>query len=149
MRIVPEALKALIRRNMAISAAINTLFSFAFFIAVFGRPGRTLAWGEPDGLALDFLPQCAAVSMMSALVPVLIERRKVAAITRDSLRSFRSIFGRALAWALIGLCVGGALAVISIFAGGGEIRGWIAFGLKLALGAVLGASITSLALRQS
>ena len=146
---MPEALKALIRRNMAISAAINTLFSFAFFIAVFGRPDRALSWDEPDGLALDFLPQCAAVSLMSALVPVLIERRKVATITGQAPRSFRSIFGRALVWALLGLCLGGILGVISIFAGGGEIHGWIALSLKLALGAVLGASITSLALRQT
>jgi hypothetical protein len=123
VRVVPEALKALIRRNMAISAAINTLFSLAFFIAVFGRPGRDLAWGEPDGLALDFLPQCATVFLMSALVPVLIERRNVAAIMEQPPRSFRAIFGRALVWALMGLCVGGILGVIAIFAGDGEIYG--------------------------
>lgn len=145
---MPEALNALIRRNMAISAAINTLFSFAFFIAAFGRPGRALNWGAPDGLALDFIPQCAAVSLMSALVPVLIERRKVAAITGQPPRSVGAIFGRALLWALGGLCLGCTLAVIPILVGGGQIHGWIAFSLKLGLGAVLGASITRMAFRQ-
>ena len=70
-------LRALIRRNMALSAGINALFSLGFFRAVFGLSGRPLTWGVPDRLSLDFLPQAGMVALMSALVPPLVERRGV------------------------------------------------------------------------
>jgi hypothetical protein len=141
-----ETMPALIRRNMSISAVINAGFSLAFFLGVFGLPGRALAWAAPDRLALDFLPQSAAVALMSALVPGLVERKAIAAITGAPPRPVRAVVVAALGWSVAGLALGGVLAGAVLLSGAGEIAGWPAFALKLAYGAALGAVITRFAL---
>lgn len=140
-------LRALIRRNMALSAGINALFSLGFFRAVFGLSGRPLTWGVPDRLSLDFLPQAGMVALMSALVPPLVERRALAAASGRPVRPVRAIAGAALGCALAGLAVGAGLAGLSSLAAG-SIAGGAALALKLAFGATLGAITTAFALHQ-
>ncbi|MBC2666800.1 hypothetical protein H7F51_14875 [Novosphingobium flavum] len=131
---------------MALSAAINAVFSLGFFLAVFGLPGRRLAWGWPDRLAIDFLPQAGMVALMSALVPVLVERRAVARAAGTAMRPVRAIVLAALAYALCALALGGILGLACARLAQ-SIDGAAALALKLAFGAVLGATITRLALR--
>ena len=71
---------ASIRREAAISFAINAVLSLAFFLGLYGFTPRALRWSAPDGLALDFVPQSLAVALMSALVPALIARRRFRAV---------------------------------------------------------------------
>ncbi|WP_225007848.1 hypothetical protein [Novosphingobium percolationis] len=130
------------------SAGINAGFSLAFFLLVFGLPGRVLTLGAPDGLALDFVPQSGAVALMSALVPVLVTRAEVARLRGSTPRPVRSIVLAALAWALAGLVFGGMVAFVIGALGPAVLAGWPAFAMKLTYGGALGATVTALALRR-
>ena len=78
----------LVRRETAISIAINVAMSGVVFIAMFGTRGNIPidGWG---GFAADFVPQAGAVSFMGSLIPGLLTRRRVrrgeipAAVGRD------------------------------------------------------------------
>lgn len=78
------------RRQIAESAAINAVLSIVFFVALFGMPGRALAWAAPDRLAFDFLPQSGMIGLMSALVPPLLLRKARVAAGR-ACRSAKAI----------------------------------------------------------
>lgn len=130
-----------IPREAATSFGINMALSLAFFLAVFGLGGPPLAWGAPDGLAFDFVPQSVAVSLMSALVPALIARKR-----RALPCSVRGIVMRAIGFAAAGAALGGVLALLTGQAGLPSIDWGVALGLKLAYGGALGAFITGLAL---
>ncbi|MBT0667183.1 hypothetical protein HT136_02220 [Novosphingobium profundi] len=71
------ALDRLLRKEQAVSAAINAALSAAFFALVFGFAERPLAMGAPDNFAIDFLPQGLMVSLMAALVPSLLVRSRL------------------------------------------------------------------------
>ncbi|MCE7798041.1 hypothetical protein LWE61_15945 [Sphingobium sufflavum] len=132
-----------IRREAAISFGINALLSLAFFLALFGLTSRPLHWGAPGGLALDFIPQSLAVCLMSALVPCLIARGRLAAPP-----SVRTVLLRALAFAMGGGALGALLAGVATMAAPPPI-GWTpALLLKLFYGGALGASVATLALRR-
>ena len=132
-----------IRREAGISFGINAALSLAFFHAVFGVAVRPVAWTAPDALALDFLPQSVAVSLMSALVPALIARRRLSLAV-----PVRVIVSRAVGCALAGGALGAALAFATREAGIPPIGWHAALALKLLYGGALGAVITSLILRR-
>jgi len=137
-----------IGREAAISFCINGTLSLLFFIALFGLAPRLLNWGNPDGLAWDFVPQSIAVALMSALVPVLVARAKLMGMGRTGLPPKMKILAQALAFAGAGGALGVLLAIASERAGLPPM-GWAsALALKLVYGGSLGAFITNLALRR-
>ena len=140
--------RGFVARQALTSAGINAGFSLAFFLLVFGLPGRVLTLGAPDGLAMDFVPQSGAVALMSALVPVLVTRAEAAQLHGNTPRAVRVIVLAALAWALAGLVFGGVLAFASGALGPAVLGGWAAFALKLIYGGALGATVTALALKR-
>ncbi|MEQ6332286.1 hypothetical protein [Sphingobium sp. MK2] len=132
-----------IRREAGVSFGINAVLSLAFFLAVFGVAVRPLGWTAPDALALDFVPQSIAVSLMSALIPALIARSRLSLAL-----PVRVIALRAFGCALAGGALGVGLAVATTQA---DLRaiGWgAALGLKLLYGGILGALITSMMLKR-
>lgn len=143
------AFAALVRRNALLSAGINAAFSLGFFLLVFGRPAGPLAMGPPDRFAADFLPQSAAVALMSALVPVLVTRREIARLTGQAPTAPRLIASRALLFALAGLLPGAVLAALALLPPWPPLPYAAALTLKLAYGAALGAAVTTLALRRT
>ena len=143
------ALAALIRRNALQSAAINAAISLAFFALVFGFPANPLAMGAPDNFARDFLPQAAAVALMSALVPVLVTRRDVARLTGRAPEALRSVVLRAALLALTALIPGGALALLALAMPWPPQAVIPALAIKLSFGAVLGAMVTTFALSRN
>lgn len=132
-----------IGREAAISVVINGVLSLAFFLAVFGVDPRPLGWAAPDSLALDFVPQSIAVALMSALVPSLVARRKLA-----SAPALRGVLLRAALFALAGGALGALLAVSIGGLGFASIAWGAALIIKIAYGGALGALVASLALRR-
>lgn len=132
-----------IAREAAISFVINGVLSLVFFLALFGRSGASLHWGAPDALAIDFLPQSLAVSLMSALVPALIARRRLGRGT-----GLRPIFHGAAIFAALGLLLGAVLAAAAEGLGTAPVDWWAALAFKLLYGGLLGAGITIMALRR-
>lgn len=132
-----------IPREAGISFAINATLSLAFFLAVFGVERRALSWAMPDALAFDFVPQSIAVSLMSALVPALIVRKRFAIAI-----GLRSIVLRAIAFALAGAALGGLTAFVTGRAALSPVDWHAALAMKLAYGGSLGALITSLTLQR-
>lgn len=134
-----------------IGMAINAAISAGFAIFVFGGRAEVGLWGA-DGLALDFVPQTFMVALMSALVPSLLTRRRIAAgaihargapapLPRNLL--LRALLLASLATILLG---GGATLILAFL-----LSGPVAFGallpLKIAYGALVSALVTPLALR--
>jgi hypothetical protein len=130
-----------IPREAGISFVINATLSLAFFLAVFGLGVRAITWGVPDALGLDFIPQTVAVSLMSALVPALIVRQRLAMAI-----GLRSIMLRAIGFALAGAALGGLIAFLTGRAALPPVDWYVALAIKLAYGGSLGALITSLTL---
>ncbi|WP_030539772.1 hypothetical protein [Sphingobium sp. DC-2] len=128
-----------IRREAAISFLINAALSLAFFTGTFGLASRPLNWGAPGGLAFDFIPQSAAVALMSALVPPLLARRHLSG------RPLRPVLLRALLLAAGGAMLGGLLAFFTRT--NAPIALPAALILKLVYGGTLGALVTTVALR--
>lgn len=132
-----------IQREAGISFAINATLSLAFFLTVFGLDRPALSWGMPDALAFDFVPQSIAVSLMSALVPALIARKRFAMAI-----GLRSIGLRAIAFALAGAALGGLISFLTGRATLSPVDWRAALAMKLAYGGALGAFITSLTLQR-
>lgn len=144
-----RALTSLIRRNALQSAIINASFSLAFFALVFGFPAQALTMAAPDHFALDFLPQAAAVALMSALVPVLASRRDLAQLTGRPPAPVRTIVLRAATFAMAALMPGGALAALALAMPWQTLAVAPALAIKLCFGALLGAAVTSLTLARN
>lgn len=132
-----------IPREAGISFAINATLSLAFFLAAFGLERRALSWAMPDALAFDFVPQSIAVSLMSALVPALIVRKRLAMAI-----GLRSIVLRAVAFAMAGAALGGLIAFLADRATLSPVDWHAALAMKLIYGGSLGALITSLTLQR-
>lgn len=126
---------------------INAALSIAFFLAMF-RTRAPLAWGAPDGLAIDFVPQSIAVCLMSALVPVLIARRRVMNAGIGGVAGLRAVILHALCLAVAGGAMAGLLAWAILSLGLPPISWYIAFVGKALYGGLLGAMITKQALRR-
>jgi hypothetical protein len=143
-----------VARETAISVAINMVLSAAFFVALFH--GRTpLAWWGADRLVIDFLPQTFMVTLMGALVPSLLTRRRVrsgavAFGAANAMPSIGSVIGRALLMAVIATLVfgGGAIAVVSLL-DLTQISFAAALILKIVFGALLALIATPIALRMT
>lgn len=131
-------------REAAIGFAINAVLSIAFFLGIFGLAVRPLSWAAPDALAIDFVPQSIAVALMSALVPALLVRKRLALAV-----PVRAIILRALGCALVGAVLGGALAALAQAGGNASIAWGAALVLKLLYGGLLGAAITTLVLKKT
>ena len=133
--------------GMVINAAISA--GFAFF--VFGARDEVGLWGA-DGLALDFVPQTFMVALMSALVPSLLTRRRVAAgaiHARGTPSPLpRNLLLRALLLALLAtILLGGGATIILAFLLSGPVAFGILLPFKIAYGALVSALVTPLALR--
>jgi hypothetical protein len=139
------ALRALVLKEIAISAAINAVLSIAFFLIVFGRRDRLTFWA-PDYLAIDFIPQFAAVSLMSALVPAFVARKKLARASGGACAPVAEIILRAVRLCLAAVLLAGALIGALGAARWDSIDGTAALFLKAACGAALGMAIAKLAL---
>ena len=147
--VADPAFAALLRRNAALSAAINAAASLGFFLLVFGWPTGRLAMGRPDNFALDFLPQAAAVAFMSAWVPVLVSRRDVARFSGQAPRPVQLITLRAGGFALAALVPGGLLAGAALALAWAPLALWPAVAIKLCFGGLFGALVTTLAIRRN
>jgi len=147
MSALDPAIRRFIRREALVGAGINAALSLAFFLALFGAPGRPLAFAAPDRLALDFVPQAGMIALMSALVPVLASRRKLAMLTGRPPRAIGAIVRTALGWALAGVALGLVLAGLALLQPLAMLPAWPALALKLAFGAGFGAFVTASAIR--
>lgn len=142
---------AYIRKETVISMAINAVISAAFTWAVFGGQQVAPMWTS-GGVTADLLPQTFMVSVMSALVPTLLtrKRRRAGVISYDD-RASRipgNVLVRAIGIALVATIVLVGLAAAAIAASGIE---WIGvpmlFPAKIAYGAIVASIVTPLALR--
>ena len=142
---------AYVRKETAISMAINAVISAAFTWAVFGGQHNAPMWAL-GGVVADLLPQTFLVSLMSELVPTLLtrKRRRVGAIAYEGQPSRipGNALVRAFGIALVATIVLVGIAAASIAASGID---WISvavlFPMKIAYGAVVAAIVTPLALR--
>lgn len=133
--------------GMVINAAISAGFAFL----VFGGRAAVGLWGA-DGLALDFVPQTFMVALMSALVPSLLTRRRIAA---GAIRAGgppsplpRNLLLRALLLALLAtILLGGVATLILALVLNGPVPFWTLLPFKIAYGAFVAALITPMALR--
>ena len=140
------AVRAIELREIATSAVINAVLSIAFFMLVFGHRDRLSFWA-PDHFAFDFIPQFAAVSLMSALVPALVARKKLAEAGGGACAPVSEILLRAVRLCLGAVVLAGALIALVWAAGGSALDGTAALVLKAACGAGLGMGIAKLALK--
>jgi len=132
-----------IAREACIGFAINATLSLAFFLGIFGMVVRPLAWGAPDALGLDFVPQSIAVALMSALVPSLIARNRLGLAV-----SIRTIVLRAAGFAVGCAVLGGLLAWTTAASALPPVGWWQALAIKLLYGGLLGAVITAMVLKR-
>lgn len=140
-----KPLRAIELREIATSAVINAVLSVAFFLLVFGQRDRLAFWA-PDHFALDFIPQFAAVSLMSALVPALVARKKLARASGGACAPVTEIVLRAVRLCLSAVLLAGVLIALAWAAGWNSVDGTAALFLKAASGATLGMAIAKLAL---
>lgn len=137
---------AVLKRERLVSTGINVVLSAAFFLAVFGATNRTLTFADPDGFALDFLPQGGAISLMAALVPSLLVRKALRKGGAVALPSTSAILVQVARMAGLGLLSAVLLAALCL-SGPWATIGWApAFVLKLVYGGALGFAITHRAL---
>jgi len=143
--------QAYIRRETAVSVAINAVLSLLFFLLVFGRLNAVPVWGIGKWV-FDFLPQSFMIALMSTLVPGALASRAVVAekvaadgpVTRLPSRLVVRALLLAVASAALGtLLVAGFVAL----SGRAEIPHMTALVVKIAYGAVLSSIITPIGLR--
>ena len=142
---------AYIRRETAISVAINMTLSLLFFWLSFGGAQIVSVWGV-GAYVFDFLPQGFMVGLMSAFAPGALATKalasgKVSAWPGSSVWP-ASLLTRALLAGIAGaaLGVGGSAAILGSL-GTSTIDWWPALGAKLLFGGMLAAVITPLGLR--
>ena len=141
----------LVRRETAISVAINVAMSGAVFIGMFGTGGSIPVdgWG---GFAADFLPQAGAVGLMGSLIPGLLTRRRVrrgeipAAVGRDG----SPVLEHALLAALFAAAGFGGIAMLCFTNFGPETLAFPpALAIKLCFGACVAFAMTPYAVRDA
>jgi uncharacterized protein (UPF0261 family) len=141
---------AYIARETAISVVINTGFSLAFFLLVFGLHTPVAVRGI-GAYAFDFLPQSCAIALMSTLVPgaITAARLRKGAIARIGGSSAlpRHLLPRTLVMAIIATVGGGVISALLLAMAPVAIGWWPALIAKLAYGAALAALVTPPALR--
>lgn len=137
---------AYIRRETAVSIAINVALSATFFIAVFGT-GRDVPVWSVGGYVFDFAPQGFMIGLMATLVPGLLARKARAAGKVRSLDSKSRLpaaaLPRAILCGLLGAASGVAGAAAVLILTGTTQLGWLpALLAKLAFGAALALVVT-------
>ena len=139
-----------IAREAAISAIINGAISAAFFFLIHGG-ADAVPFRGPDGLVLDALPQSFMVAFMGTLVPGLLARRATAAGKLGANLEIEgaSVIRLAVLSALLCAVAGVALVLaVALLAGNTGVPVAVAAPAKIAYGAVLGALVTTVALRR-
>lgn len=124
------------------------VLSLAFFLLLFGRPGRPIALGWPDSLAADFLPQAALIGLLSAIVPVLVARRELAAHNGRPGLSIRGIVLGGACWSLVALGLGFSAMTLACSWGPRQVDPWQALAVKALFDGILGAAIAVFAVRR-
>lgn len=140
-----------IRRETAVSIAINAALSLAFFLLVFGLTGPVPVWGI-GAYVCDFATQGFMIALMATLVPGALARkatrlgRIVSLPTRRTVAS--SLIGRAILVGMFGAGVGGAgAAATCAFTGAATIAWGSALIAKLAFGGLVAGMVTPFGLR--
>lgn len=142
------------RRYLAIEAgigaAINGVLSLGFVFLMFGRLLQVPVFGA-GGLIVDAVPQSFMVGLMSALVPTLLTRRRVAsgavAPSGVPVRLPRHPIARAVMLAAAATVLGVGVQA-AVLAGGPEYWDFAAVALgKTVYGMALGAVMTVFAAR--
>jgi hypothetical protein len=139
-----------IAREAAISAAVNGAISAAFFFLLH-RGADAVPFKGPGGLILDALPQSFMVAFMGALVPGLLARRAMAAGKLGAKLGIEAagVVRLAVVGALLCAAAGVALVLaIALLVGSPGLPAEIAAPAKIAYGALLGALVTTVALRR-
>ncbi|MCY1673046.1 hypothetical protein OVA07_18740 [Novosphingobium sp. SL115] len=137
---------AVLKRERLVSTGINVVLSAAFFLVVFGAQNRVLTFADPDGFALDFLPQGGAISLMAALVPSLLVRKALRSGGALVLPTTGAILAQVARMVVLGVLSAVVMAAICLL-GPWSAMGWTAaFALKLVYGGALGFAITHRAL---
>ncbi|HUD94686.1 hypothetical protein [Sphingobium sp.] len=144
-------LDAYVRRETAISIAINAALSLAFFLAIFGLDRPIPPWGV-GGWVFDFMPQGFMIALMSVLVPGIIAGRKLRSgrlvATPSSSLLPRHLVARAILLAITSALAGSALVATFVWIGGVQMLTPLAALLfKVGYGAGLAAIITPPSLR--
>lgn len=139
-----------IRRETAVSVAINTALSLAFYLAVFGRSAPVPLWGL-GAYVFDFVPQGFMIGLMATLVPSALARKALGqgriTASPPAPSSRQNLIGRALLFGAAGAGIGvGGAAAASALAGATTIGWGPGLLLKLAFGAALAARVTPLGL---
>jgi hypothetical protein len=107
-------MQAYILRETIISMVINSGFSLAFFLLVFGHASPVPVWGI-GAYAFDALPQSIAIAVMSTLVPgaITIKRLRSGSITAPTQVALlsspilpRNIWLKALVMAMLAAVLG-------------------------------------------
>lgn len=137
---------AILKRERLVSTGINLVLSAAFFLVVFGAKGRALTFAEPDGFALDFLPQGVAISLMAALVPSLLVRKALQRAGVADLPATGAILAQVMRMVVAGAISAGVMAALCLLGPWGAVDWTPAFALKLVYGAALGFAVTHRAL---
>lgn len=149
-------MQAYILRETIISMVINSLFSLAFFLLVFGHAVPVPVWGI-GAYAFDALPQSIAIAVMSTLVPgtITLKRLRSGSIIAPSPMALlsspifpRNIWLRACVMALLAAVLGGLFnSTILLVLGQEALPWWPALLGKLTYGAALAGLVTPPALR--
>ncbi|HQS69701.1 MAG: hypothetical protein B7Y36_14335 [Novosphingobium sp. 28-62-57] len=143
--------KAYIRRETAVSTAINVVLSGAFFLVVFGLRGPVPVWSA-GGYVFDFGPQGFMIGLMATLVPGLLARKarasgKVRQMDGTSALP-AAIAVRAILCGTVGATAGMGGSAVLLWASGAAQLDWLtALLIKLLFGAVLAIIVTPAGLR--
>jgi len=149
-------LDATLRRHVAreavVSALINGALSLGFTFLAFSGMREIQMWGA-SGLVVDSVPQGFMTGLMGALVPSLLTRRAVLSGRLHGATAFatpaRHIVVAAILSALLAAALlTGVVAAILAIEGSPVIGFGSALVLKTALGAALGALVTTIALNR-
>lgn len=140
-----------IRKETAISMAINGTLSAAFFLLVFEWGSPVPLWGVGNWV-FDFLPQSFMIALMATLVPGAIADRKLRSgkLSPSGVptRLPRSLAARAVLLALASALGGTALvAALAALSAASAIDWNAALANKIAYGALLAAVVTPSAIR--
>ncbi|MEE4023619.1 hypothetical protein V1Y59_11070 [Gordonia sp. PKS22-38] len=143
--------RAYIRRETAISIAINTAMSLLFFLLVFGFGQPVQVWGIGN-YVFDFVPQGFVIALMATLVPgaKINKALREGRLTRGAGHSRlpARLWQRALVVAVASALTGTALAaVVMALVGSSELSVGVALAGKMVFGAILAAVITPLGMR--
>jgi hypothetical protein len=140
--------RAYIRRETAISAAINVGISMIFFLALFRQFVSVPVWGG-HGLIADCLPQGFMVGLMSVLPPGFITRARIrrskmqgCAATPRQLQFHGLVTGLGAM-----LCLTALAAALALISGAAHLAFWPGLLLKAAAGGIVATIATPLALR--